>query len=209
MLPPLGSISRRMRRPSVLFPDPDSPTSPSVSPFAMSNDTPSTARTSPEAPPPNMDSPKGKVLVRFLISSSAIAMIVTAMECAVECSEKNVMIEIQIPAQAKLVRGTLECRLFVHQSSCDERNRGKRGNDASDFPAGELFFEEDFGEHNGYDRIERTKNDRGIKTPRLRCADKENASAYVEQSGEDHRDETRPGQLKGRSAEHHDSRRDR
>src|SRR6185437_2596690 len=95
MQPALGSINRKTRRPSVLFPDPDSPTSPSVSPFSMSNDTPSTARTSPDAPPPNMDSPSGNVLVRFLISSSAIAMMVAVTECAVECSGKNVINEIR------------------------------------------------------------------------------------------------------------------
>ena len=37
-----------MSRPSVLLPEPDSPTKPSVSPSWMSRETSSTARTSPE-----------------------------------------------------------------------------------------------------------------------------------------------------------------
>jgi hypothetical protein len=43
--PALGSISRRMQRPVVDLPQPDSPTSPSVSPLPMSKLTPSTACT--------------------------------------------------------------------------------------------------------------------------------------------------------------------
>ena len=53
--PELGSISRRMQRPVVDLPHPDSPTSPSVSPAAMSKLTPSTActrSTSRENTPP-------------------------------------------------------------------------------------------------------------------------------------------------------------
>ena len=45
--PPVGSISRRMSRPTVVLPQPDSPTSPSVSPARTSKSTPSTARTWP------------------------------------------------------------------------------------------------------------------------------------------------------------------
>ena len=43
--PALGSISRRMHRPVVDLPQPDSPTRPRVSPAAMLKLTPSTART--------------------------------------------------------------------------------------------------------------------------------------------------------------------
>ena len=43
--PAVGSISRRMQRPVVDFPEPDSPTNPSVSPASMSKLTPSTAWT--------------------------------------------------------------------------------------------------------------------------------------------------------------------
>jgi len=41
--PEVGSISRRIERPVVDLPQPDSPTSPSVSPGMTSNDTSSTA----------------------------------------------------------------------------------------------------------------------------------------------------------------------
>ncbi len=50
MPPEVGSIRRRIKRPSVLLPDPDSPTKPKVSPDSMSKETSSTARTSPLAP---------------------------------------------------------------------------------------------------------------------------------------------------------------
>ncbi len=43
----VGSISRNTRRPSVDLPQPDSPTTPSVSPAARVKSTPSTARTAP------------------------------------------------------------------------------------------------------------------------------------------------------------------
>ena len=45
--PRVGSTRRSRALPVVDFPHPDSPTSPSVSPGATSNDTPSTARTDP------------------------------------------------------------------------------------------------------------------------------------------------------------------
>ena len=40
---PFDEISRRIARPSVVLPDPDSPTTPSVSPLRTSIETPSTA----------------------------------------------------------------------------------------------------------------------------------------------------------------------
>src|SRR5438128_9433004 len=46
MDPEVGSIRRRMQRPTVVFPDPDSPTRPSVSPRETANRTPATALTS-------------------------------------------------------------------------------------------------------------------------------------------------------------------
>jgi hypothetical protein len=45
-----GASSPRTIRPVVDFPEPDSPTRPSVSPRWMSNETPSTARTSMTRP---------------------------------------------------------------------------------------------------------------------------------------------------------------
>ena len=47
-------MSRSSIRPNVLLPEPDSPTSPSVSPASIASDTPLTARTCPDAPVPNM-----------------------------------------------------------------------------------------------------------------------------------------------------------
>src|SRR5215470_14195808 len=47
MLPSVGSIKRRIARPTVDLPQPDSPTRPSVSPRAISKLTPSTAKTRP------------------------------------------------------------------------------------------------------------------------------------------------------------------
>src|SRR5215475_15462629 len=46
--PALGSSSRNIVRPTVDLPQPDSPTRPNVSPALIWNDTPSTARTSPD-----------------------------------------------------------------------------------------------------------------------------------------------------------------
>src|SRR5215472_3194891 len=45
--PPVGSVSLMMVLPKVVFPQPDSPTSPSVSPGATERETPSTALTLP------------------------------------------------------------------------------------------------------------------------------------------------------------------
>src|SRR2546425_1782967 len=45
--PLVGSISRKITRPVVVFPEPDSPTSPRVSPRRIANETPSTAFTAP------------------------------------------------------------------------------------------------------------------------------------------------------------------
>ena len=67
--PAVGSISRRMQRPVVDLPEPDSPTRPSVSPGAMSKLTPSTACTtlaSRASRPP----PTAKFLARSLTRSS-------------------------------------------------------------------------------------------------------------------------------------------
>ncbi len=62
-----------MQRPVVDLPQPDSPTSPSVSPALISNDTPSTAwtrATSREKSPPLI----GKYLTRFRTLSSGSAI---------------------------------------------------------------------------------------------------------------------------------------
>src|SRR5215213_5430841 len=50
MWPAVGSIKRSKQRPTVDLPQPDSPTKPKVSPAKISNDTPSTARTTSSEP---------------------------------------------------------------------------------------------------------------------------------------------------------------
>ena len=45
--PSVGSMARKISRPVVVLPQPDSPTRPSVSPWRMKKSTPSTARTCP------------------------------------------------------------------------------------------------------------------------------------------------------------------
>src|SRR5262245_23610771 len=74
--PDVGSMRRRMQRPVVDLPHPDSPTRPRVSPAMMSKLTPSTAwtrATSREKSPPLM----GKCLTRFLTRSSGSAIAVS------------------------------------------------------------------------------------------------------------------------------------
>jgi hypothetical protein len=76
--PAVGSIRRRMHRPVVDLPQPDSPTSPSVSPALISNEMPSTAwtrATSREKRPPLI----GKCLTRFLIRSRGSAIAVSSL----------------------------------------------------------------------------------------------------------------------------------
>src|SRR6185436_4418861 len=71
--PEVGSIRRRIVRPVVDLPQPDSPTRPSVSPGRMSNETSSTActrATSRESRPPRI----GKYFLRFLTRRSGSAM---------------------------------------------------------------------------------------------------------------------------------------
>ena len=71
MSPPVGRIKRRMARPTVDLPDPDSPTRPRHSPSCRVKLTPSTARTNPRAPP---SQPAGgwKSCSRFSTSSSIL-----------------------------------------------------------------------------------------------------------------------------------------
>src|ERR1019366_9146714 len=70
MLPPVGSIRRRMVRPTVDLPQPDSPPRPSVSPCAIEKLMPSTANT---VPPARCNRPlrTGKCFLRSRTSSTA------------------------------------------------------------------------------------------------------------------------------------------
>ena len=64
IVPAVGSSSRTTQLPTVDLPLPDSPTSPSISPAPIVNDTPSTACTTP--PPPNTCEPDVEVLDEVL-----------------------------------------------------------------------------------------------------------------------------------------------
>src|SRR5207302_2778826 len=71
--PAVGRSRRSSSRASVDFPQPDSPTSPSVSPRATSKLTPSTARTAPVARPKTDPPPSGKSLVSLTAWSTGAA----------------------------------------------------------------------------------------------------------------------------------------
>ncbi len=71
ILPPVGSYSRRMVRPTVDLPQPDSPTSPSVSPLWIEKLTSSTALMSPMCRSSRMPLLIGNQTLRFSISTSA------------------------------------------------------------------------------------------------------------------------------------------
>src|ERR1700737_297602 len=62
--PPVGGSRRRMQRPVVVLPQPDSPTRPSVSPRPLANPPPSPALT-PAGRPPKSPPPTSKCFTRF------------------------------------------------------------------------------------------------------------------------------------------------
>ena len=70
-VPPVGSISRTRQRPRLVLPQPDSPTSPTVSPSSTSRLTPSIALTC-SCVYPSKPAGTGKYFFRSRISSSAI-----------------------------------------------------------------------------------------------------------------------------------------
>ena len=69
-------MSRSSIRPSVLLPEPDSPTSPRVSPASIARDIVTTARISLDAPPPKADWPAGNVLTKFRACSKGMPSMV-------------------------------------------------------------------------------------------------------------------------------------
>src|SRR5271163_3874201 len=83
-LPEVGSISRRMRRPKVDFPEPDSPTSPRVSPASISRLTLVTALTVSWLPPSTPEDPAANSFVTFAVRTSpldaATAELCTALD---------------------------------------------------------------------------------------------------------------------------------
>src|SRR5581483_10241522 len=151
MLPEVGSMRRKMRRPRVLLPEPDSPTSPNVSPGSMLNETSSTARTSPFAPPPKTDSPSGKVLVRLRISSRGIGVMLSRTKRHGFHGSVFLVLwdELHIPCSG--IRNT--------SLRSNERHRDQRRGDAYRFPAGEVFLQQDSGQQDGDRRVERSQHD--------------------------------------------------
>src|SRR3984957_829753 len=80
--PPVGSSRRSRQRATVDLPQPDSPTSASVSPEATSNETDSTARTTGSDRPRSRDNrlsspPSGKCICKSRTSTSATAFLIS------------------------------------------------------------------------------------------------------------------------------------
>ena len=69
--PPVGRMRPRIARANVLFPQPLSPTSPTVSPRAMWSDTPSTARNAPTRRRSTVPRSSGKATCRLWTLTSA------------------------------------------------------------------------------------------------------------------------------------------
>src|SRR5580698_7952011 len=110
----------------------------------MSNDTSSTAWTSPRAPPPKMDSPRGKILVRLRISTRGTRKMVPArqpriftdlIDQALKFFETNNRYSSADPSS------TL--------SPCDHRHGQQRREHAQSFPASELLFEDEARQQHG------------------------------------------------------------
>src|SRR5213594_5150108 len=75
--PAVGSTSRRMHRPSVDFPHPDSPTRATVSPRRTARETSSTACTTPRPAPAHHGTGAGKCLVKWRTTSSGSVIVGT------------------------------------------------------------------------------------------------------------------------------------
>src|SRR5208282_4535410 len=97
-LPAVGSTSRTMARPSVVLPQPLSPTSPSVSPGSRLKLTSSTAFTNSWAP---LSSPcfTGKCTFTFLTSSSGIKCVLQNLPYS---SRVPIQIRTNVPDEAQL-----------------------------------------------------------------------------------------------------------
>src|SRR5258708_15771056 len=90
-LPEVGSISRRISRPSVDLPEPDSPTSPSVSPATTCRLTAVTALTVSLFPPSNPADPAANSLVRFSVRTNALAAAVAALWTALDTDAGDIL----------------------------------------------------------------------------------------------------------------------
>src|SRR5947209_2903185 len=136
--PDVGSMRRRMSRPSVLFPEPDSPIKPRVSPAAISRETSSTARTSAADPAP--DPPlKGeaadlKTLVRLRTSTSGTIAMLAVSHSGLRDDDEGPL------------------------SGRDQGNRRQRGEKADKFSAAEVLFQHHPRQQHGDSRIKRRDN---------------------------------------------------
>src|SRR6266851_5724166 len=172
MLPDVGAMRRSVRRPSVLLPDPDSPTRPSVSPAWMSSDTSSTARTSygePRAFPAKTDWACGKIFVRLRISSRGIERIVAEL-AEIKRRIHAIFTDPRLPGTTArdASRGTLRrkdlskaknpccCReMCPPLSRCDHGHGCQRRDQAHELPSSEVLFEEKTSPKHSDSRIKR------------------------------------------------------
>src|SRR5258708_9135854 len=143
--PEVGSMRRRMRRPSVLLPEPDAPTRPSVSPWWMSRETSSTARISPTRRLPNRDSARSKTLVRLRTSIRGTYHSRLTKYCRL------------VPYS-----GIWKATMFSPRNHRHSRQR----RDHADGPgAAEVLMQKNASKHNGDCGIERTEHDRIVQPP--------------------------------------------
>src|ERR1700678_382539 len=174
-VPKVGSIRRRINRPSVLLPEPDSPTKPTVSPARISKDTSSTARTWPARRLPNGDSARSKILVRLRTSSRAINQ----------------------PSQ-RLVPCTFHIRehgtTLLHWLSRNHGHRRQRRDHADGTRAAEVLMQKDARQKNRDSRIERTEYDRDVETSKLNRADKDHTAGYIKNTRDNRDGQHRHGQ---------------
>src|ERR1700726_733853 len=86
ILPAVGSITRSRQRANVDLPQPDSPTRPSVSPFAIAREIPSTARTAGRSPRSRAAHVFGPVNAKLFRKPSTSSSGVTELS---ECKTRN------------------------------------------------------------------------------------------------------------------------
>src|SRR6185369_11318752 len=106
MCPEVGSIKRSRQRPTVDLPQPDSPTRPSVSPAKISNDTPSTARTT------SVEPSTGKCLTRPLTLTSVSLINPFVVGC--DCGSKIVKHATHFNVAVELIQRNLFRRATRH-----------------------------------------------------------------------------------------------
>src|SRR5208283_460022 len=131
-LPEVGSISRRMSLPSVDFPEPDSPTSPSVSPATISRLTPVTALTVSLPPPSTPDDPAANAFETFSVRTSEPAAATAALGTALDTDASDMMIR-SLLLQRRIYLSAVEYRHRAARMKSTsrwriERARNRAGN---------------------------------------------------------------------------------